>query len=226
MLYRNFLFLLLGLNQVALAHGREENPCPKPEKFRQKIYNCGENRLAESYAKACAKDSLDTVRSVGIAVDEVMKELQEKSSSQEKATLDALSRLDLAIDSLGAQIPFLQKRTSLIASYVSAMIDYPGAENDEESMDCFSEHFHEIQKVVDGLDKEILRLKGAYQKAERLAMEVSKNHSSLQSIQKSWKKSSPQNQMDSSPSSSKPKGKRIRSSDITGTEDLPKTSDQ
>lgn len=230
MTFRDLFFLLGILSFSTPVVAKEENPCPKPEEFRQRIYNCGENRLAEAYAKACAKDSLDTVRAVGVALDLAMKDLQKQSTSQEKAALDALSKLDIAIDSLGAQIPFLQKRTSLIASYVSAMIDYPGAENEEESMDCFSEHFNEMQKVVNELDREIIKLKGAYRKAERLSMDVSKNHSSLESIQKTWSASQPKPENSSvqnadsaarKPSASTPNGKKIRSSDISGTEEIP-----
>lgn len=209
-------FIAAFLFAPVIGWANDNNPCPKPQDFKNRIYNCGENLLAEQYAKSCAKDSLTTVRNVGVALQKAMSDLEKQAASNQKnATLDALSRLDLALDSLAAQIPFLQKRTSLVASYVSVMIDYPDAADDEESMDCFSEHFHEIQKVVNEMDAEIVAMKKTYKKAETMAIEVSKRHADYSSLVKDLdaKTSAPQ------PSGPTPTGKKIRSSDISGTEE-------
>jgi hypothetical protein len=211
-----FAFAFLLLTPIAWANS--DNVCPKPQDFKNRIYNCGENRLAEQLAKSCAKDSLSVVRSSGVALNNAMKDLEKQiASHQQNATLDALSRLDLALDSLAAQIPFLQKRTSLIASYVSVMIDYPDAADDEESMDCFSEHFHEMQKVVKELDAEIIAMKKTYKKAEMMAMEVSKRHADYSSLVQDTIPKAP-----TPKSSPAPKGKNIRASDISGTEEQEK----
>jgi hypothetical protein len=206
-----FLFAVF-FSTNALAN---ERACPKPSDFKEKIYNCGENRLAEENAKRCSSASLKIVRAAGAALAKAMKDLEANvSTHQQNNTLDALSRLDQSIDTLGEQISFLQERTKLVASYVSVMIDYPNSKTDEESMGCFSEHFHPIQKIVNEMDKEIINMKLAFKKAEAMAIEVSKRHENYTSVGQNPSFTKPTKTTDTPAA---PTGKKIRESDISGT---------
>ncbi len=134
--------------------------CPAPERIVEKIYNCGRNSAAVEIANACRAAIEREAAKSGKALSELMSQLgSEMAGGQDAALAGAGDRLDRAIENLTTRIEDLQKNADTIASYTTAMIDWPGARDDSESLDCFSTNFHALQGVVIDLDHKIVAAK-------------------------------------------------------------------
>jgi len=210
---------------LALASSATAAPvaCPSSNVFYSKIYNCGMNKLAPEYGRSCADMVIAESQANGKKLNELMENMKHQLGDAQAANMgEARKRLRMAVTDLERQIKSMQSNTNVVASYAEAMIDFPDSESDETSPDCFNENFHALQKIVNELDREIVNSKRARTEALRLLGSLGKSGSEMSNI------SGVKRKLSSQPASALPKaprGKRSRSSDISGTEDQkPKSS--
>ncbi|RZA00136.1 MAG: hypothetical protein EOP11_18645 [Proteobacteria bacterium] len=153
-------FLLLTFSNGAYAG--TIGLCAPANVFVHEIYNCGANEIAVKVAQDCSDalmaKSLAEGKILQAALDAMRPAL---GDAQSLSMTDTATRLQLSIQKFTKQIIELQANTAKVASYTEAMIDFADGENDDTSADCFSRNFHQLQKVVDNLDNEIMNAKNA-----------------------------------------------------------------
>ncbi len=216
------LLALILFSIPALTFASDEkiqSACPGQQKVYNNILNCGENTYAVKFAQNCANYMTTYNRVSGLALQKAMNSLESTiNSNQSKNFVDTAKRLHSTLITLKNNIAVMQSQTSLVASYTDSMIDFPDGDSDETSAECFSTAFHDLQKVVNGMDQEIINMKNAYRTAAILLKTAAARSQNLGSI-------IPQAEdLDASPGASAPQnpsptGKKIRASDISGTEE-------
>jgi hypothetical protein len=213
-----FILLAAALLLHPAAIAKPKKLCPAPDAIVDEIYNCGHNVVAVSYAQACAEAQVAASRMRGAALAAVMQEMQNGQSQSANMT-EAQKRLAVAVNELGSQITTLQKNTELVAGYTAPMIDFKDGKNDKTSLECFSKSFHALQKIVTGLDNEIVRSKRARTSALTMLKTLAGRTSHLGSVagQGLAVKSGSRGPA-SVPVDPGPRGLNVRPPDITGTE--------
>jgi hypothetical protein len=217
LLLANFAFLTMA--NAASDEQRLRSACPSQKAVLANILNCGENTQAANFAKNCSNYLASFNRLSGLALQQAMSNLESSiSSDQSKNFVDTAKRLHSTLVTLKNNIALMQSQTSLVASYTESMIDFPEGQDDQTSAECFSTAFHDLQKVVNGMDQEIINMKNAYRRASSLLKTAASRSQNLGSVipQAEELDSSPGA---SAPTNSAPTGKKIRASDISGTEE-------
>lgn len=210
-----YLLLLFSLSSAAQA----ETPiiCRAGQSFYKEIYNCGKNTLAVTYAKQCSETLFSDAKSHGRALVKNLAKLKSAKESSQTESMGA-AKVDLiaSVESLEEQIKSLQANTNVIADYPLVMIDYADGEDETTSAICFSDSFDDLQEIVAGLDKEIVNAKRARQEALEFLKTLQISSRNLDSMNTGRVPSSVESK-GQGPAAG-PKGKRIRGSDISGTE--------
>lgn len=214
------LILALALASPLWAAEKKQPACREGKSFLKEIYNCGQNKLAATYAEKCANHSLAAVKAAGGALAAQMEAAKLSLSTGQAAGMnDARKRLATTVMALGAQIAAMQKSAALISAYPKVMIDYPDGKDDETSAGCFSPAFNKIQDIVSNLDQEIVKAKGAREQARIFLATLSRSGSDMNALNKAVPKASPANAPKGPVG---PKGKNWNASDISGTKPEPK----
>jgi hypothetical protein len=143
-----------------------DQACVRAEVFKSKIYNCGQNHIAVQMAARCSDALMAMAKANGAGLHAVMEKLKADLAEGQRASMaDTISRLKTSIRVLEGQITQFQQKTDIVAGYVKVMIDFPDAEVDVNSAECFSENFHPLQEIVTILDNEIVNSKRAREEA-------------------------------------------------------------
>lgn len=198
------------------AEAKEKKLCPQPEEFYDEIYNCGYNIVAVSYGKACADAQIAMSRTRGAALVAVMSDLK-LGQAQNTSMGDAQKRLALAVNELGSQIQAMQKNTELVAGYTAPMIDYADSTSDKTSLDCFNSNFHALQKIVTGLDNEIIQTKRVRERALDMLQTLAGRSKNLNSVAQQAPVKATGRGPASVPSGAQRVGQDVRQSDVSGT---------
>lgn len=198
-----------------------EAACPSKQKVYDNILFCAENVHAAKYARNCAGVLLTITQANSLALKKSMKSLEDSlQSSQTKTFLTNAKQLYSAIANLKTNISLFQAKTALVSSYSESMLDVPGSKTADDSLECFNVAFDDLQKTVSRLDQEIINMKNAYRSAASLLKTAAAHSQNLGSIGEPIPQAEALDDVPQANSSSKrPKGKSIRSSDISGTED-------
>lgn len=170
--FPNFLFALALLApSFAFAEADQADYiCPRPETFKNQIYNCGQNEVAATIAKTCEKKLMDKATQTAKNLAAQMQLVQKALVGHQKESVDAAyAQLLLAIASLEDMRDELADNTDLLASYTDAMIDFADAKDAASSADCFNSAFDQIQGIVDHLDEQTGLLENARVQATALA---------------------------------------------------------
>lgn len=142
--------------------------CVDPKIFADQIFNCGENKVAVSYAKNCATALNEKSKLVGNALALEMKAMEKSNQTQKDSEQEARSRIVLAAANLESLIEELQSNTDILEKYTESMIDDPESKSDDDSLDCFNESYHAIQDIITNLDNQIMASKAAHDQATAL----------------------------------------------------------
>jgi hypothetical protein len=209
--------LFLGFAVSATAAPRTN--CVDPQSFKEKIYNCGQNKVAVKIARLCAGEMRARMTASGAELDRSMKALQAEArdTKQNKSLTNAIGQLDSAMEKLADDVAYFQKNTALVASYNDVMIDDQNSESEEQSPECFNENHDALQDLVDELDEEIMNAKKAYDKAESMATSLDKANVSLDSLPNAAPLSGPATPAPAAKAPT-PTKKAPKGSDISGTE--------
>lgn len=214
--------LLFGLLAPRESHAapKVKKICPDPNAFINEIYNCGQNDIAVAYAKACADVQTAESRLRGQALHTLMEKMKKDlAKSQSASMFDTQKRLFHAVNELTTQIQTLQKNTELVAGYTAPMIDFADGVDDKSSADCFNKSFHALQKIVNGLDQEIIQSKRARESAIGMLESLAGRQNNMNSL------TAPVGAgrvPASVPVGAQPDGRKMRQSDVSGTEKLKK----
>ena len=140
------------------AHAAEKklSVCPQAKDFKEQIYNCGSNELAVKIAQQCSDTLMAASKAQGAAFAALLNGMKAQLGSAQNVSMrDSAQRLALAIQQFSAQIESMADQTDKVGNYTDAMIDFADGKDDDTSLECFSENFHKLQKIIDGLDHEI-----------------------------------------------------------------------
>lgn len=164
----SLLILIFSLSAVA-SEKELLAACPPPDSLAGDIWNCGENANVIPVAKACADAITASWKSESAALTAVMAGNKAGTKESQRQDLsNTMKDYTSAIAAIDRQIALMQKYTDLTADYAKMMIDFPDSTGDATSADCFNSAFHDLQKIVNSLDEQIILAKGARDEAARL----------------------------------------------------------
>ena len=130
------------------------DPCNASKELDEQILKCGDNALAPKFGRECLA-IIKKESEVALAT------LQKAQASRDRR------KLEEAINNMFEQIKTMQSRTANVADYAGLMIDFPESYRKETSAECFNTNFDELQKIVNGMDDEIIRAKRAYEASKK-----------------------------------------------------------
>lgn len=158
------LTALLLVAVAAPARGLEtlDEACPAVADFEARIMRCGQNEDVAAQAAYCAQEVAASWNAASAALLPSLQALG-KNGNQAASEADSKLAYKKALQTIEAQVATMQLYTARLEQYPLAMIDVPGSSGDEDSLDCFNEAFHQVQKTINFLDGEIIRAKKTYE---------------------------------------------------------------
>ena len=129
-----------------------EIACPPAAALYDKIYNCGGNSIASSYAMTCSN-------AISLSWNQAQKKVQTllasnaKNSTHQQGSSEGNAGADYqnAMEILRSQINLMEIYTDRLADYTNSMVDLQTGVDDDSSLDCFSDAYHTIQNIIDQL---------------------------------------------------------------------------